>query len=206
MTSRTPPIPLGSPALARRPIRSVTPDYSLIERIAAGDRSAMEILYARHSIGIYRFILHRVQNEAVAEELASEVFLDVWRNASKFERRSQVSTWLLAIARHRALEMRRRRSTEPLDHDAAARIEDPADDAEAAIDRKRTSSILSACLAQLSPVHREIIDLIYYNGKTIGAAAAVIGINHNTVKTRVFYGRKRLAELLRARGIVRSSY
>jgi RNA polymerase sigma-70 factor (ECF subfamily) len=165
----------------------------------------MEILYARHSIGICRFILHLVQNEAVAEELASEVFLDVWRNASKFERRSQVSTWLLAIARHRALEMRRRRPTEPLDHDAAARIEDPADDAEAAVDRKRTNSILSACLAQLSPVHREIIDLIYYNGKTIGAAAAVIGINQNTVKTRLFYGRKRLGELLRGQGIVTAS-
>jgi RNA polymerase sigma-70 factor (ECF subfamily) len=189
------------PAGGLRPVRGATPDDALIELIAAGDRSGMALLYARHSARVYRFILRFIENEAIAEELVNEVFLDVWRNARKFEGRSQVSTWLLSVARHRALEVRRRRSTVSLDDDVAARLEDPAENAEATIDKRKTSSILSSCLAQLSPIQREIIDLIYYRGKTIGAAAAIVGTNQSTVKTRMFYARKRLSELLRAQGI-----
>jgi RNA polymerase sigma-70 factor (ECF subfamily) len=182
-----------------------TLDEALIERIAAGERAAMNILYTRHSVRVFRFILRFVDNEAAAEELVNGVFLDVWRNAGKFEHRSQVSTWLLALARHQALGTLRRRSTESLDNDAVALIEDPADNAEAIVDKKKTSSILRNCLAQLSPLHRETIDLVYYHGKTISDAAAIIGIKQSTVKTRMFYARRRLAELLRAQGIVAAS-
>jgi RNA polymerase sigma-70 factor, ECF subfamily len=182
-----------------------TLDHALIERIAAGDRTAMNVLYTRHNARVYRFILRFVGNGAVAEELVNEVFLGVWRSAGKFEGRSQVSTWLLALARHQALDARGRRSTVPLDDDALALVEDPAANAEAIVDRKNTGSILRNCLAQLPPIHREIIDLVYYHGKTIDDAAAIIGIKQGTVKTRMFYARRRLAELLRARGIVGAS-
>jgi RNA polymerase sigma-70 factor, ECF subfamily len=80
-------------------------------------------------------------------------------------------------------------------------IEAPAANAEASFDKKKTSSILFNCLAQLSPLHREIVDLAYYHEKPIAEVAAIIGINQSTVKTRMFYARKRLAELLRAQGI-----
>ncbi len=178
-----------------------TLDDALIERIAAGDRSSMTVLYARHSVRIYRFIMRFVANEAVAEELVNEVFLHVWRHAGKFEGRSLASTWLLALARHQALGALRRRSTETLDNDAIALIEDAADNAEAIVDKKEIGSILRNCLAQLSPLHREIVDLVYYHGATISGAAAIIGIKQSTVKTRMFYARRRLAELLRAQGI-----
>jgi len=193
-----PAVPSSRPRLTARD----TLDDALIERIAASDRTAMNVLYTRHSVRVYRFILRFVDNEAVAEELVNAVFLDVWRNAGKFAGRSQVSTWLLAVARYRALGTLRRRSTESLDNDAVVLIEDPTDNAEAIVDKKKTSSILRNCLVQLSPLHREIIDLVYYHGKTIGDAAAIIGIKQSTVKTRMFYARRRLAELLRAQGIV----
>ena len=95
------------------PITRDTLDDALIENIAAGDRSSMKVLFMRHNVRIYRFILRLINNEAIAEELVNDVFLDVWRCAGKFEGRSQVSTWLLAVARHKAAEMLRRRSTEP---------------------------------------------------------------------------------------------
>src|SRR5262249_37890143 len=139
--------------------------------------------------------------EPAAEDTVNEVFFDVWRKADQFEGRSQVSTWLLAIARHKALEALRHRSTERLDEDAAALIEDPADNPEVAVHKKKTGSILRKCLAQLSPAHREIIDLVYYHGKSIDDAAEIIGIAQNTVKTRMFYARKQLAELLGLEGI-----
>ena len=75
-----------------------TSDEVLIARIAGGDRLAMQVLFARHQVRVYRFVLRLVRNEATAEDLISEVFLDVWRQAGKFEGRSAVSTWMLGIA------------------------------------------------------------------------------------------------------------
>ena len=86
-----------------------TSDEVLIGRIADGDRLAMQVLFARHHIRVYRFMLRMVRNEAAAEDLISEVFLDVWRQAEKFEGRSTVSTWMLSIARFKALSALRRR-------------------------------------------------------------------------------------------------
>ena len=98
-----------------------TSDEVLIGRIAGGDRLAMKVLFARHHVRVYRFVLRMVRNEATAEDLISEVFLDVWRQAEKFEGRSTVSTWMLSIARYKALSALRRRGEEELDDDAAPR-------------------------------------------------------------------------------------
>jgi len=180
-----------------------TPDDVLIERIAKGDRLAMQVLFARHHVRVYRFVLRLVRNTAVAEDLISDVFLDVWRQADRFEGRSAVTTWLLAIARFKALSALRRRPDEELDDDMAAAIEDPADNPEVAVQKKDKSLILRQCLAALSPEHREIIDLVYYHEKSVEEAAEIVGIPENTVKTRMFYARKKLAELLKDAGIER---
>src|SRR3979490_145422 len=87
-----------------------TSDEVLIARIAGGDRLAMQVLFARHHVRVYRFVLRLVRNEATAEDLISDVFLDVWRQAGKFEGRSQVSTWMLSIARFKALSAPRPRT------------------------------------------------------------------------------------------------
>jgi RNA polymerase sigma-70 factor, ECF subfamily len=83
--------------------RESSSDETLIKRIAAGDRLAMRTLFARHRVAVYRWLLRLVNDEALAEDLLSDVFLDVWRQAASFEARASVSTWLLAIARHKAL-------------------------------------------------------------------------------------------------------
>ena len=87
----------------------------------------MQVLYARHNVRVYRFIVRLTGNQSLAEDLVSEVFLDVWRQAEGFESKSQVSTWLLAIARYKALSALRRRTDEHLDDKMAATIEDTAD-------------------------------------------------------------------------------
>jgi RNA polymerase sigma-70 factor, ECF subfamily len=180
-----------------------TSDEVLIGRIAKGDRLAMQVLFARHHVRVYRFVLRLVRNESAAEDLISEVFLDVWRQAGSFEGRSAVSTWLLAIARYKALSALRRQPEEELDQDIAEAIEDPGDDPEVAVQKKDTSEILRKCLTALSTEHREIIDLVYYHEKSIEEVAQIVGIPENTVKTRMFYARKKLAELLKAAGVER---
>jgi RNA polymerase sigma-70 factor (ECF subfamily) len=180
-----------------------TSDDVLIGRIATGDRLAMQVLFARHHVRVFRFVLRLVRDESVAEDLISEVFLDVWRQAGRFEGRSQVSTWLLAIARFKALSALRRRPDEELDDEAAEAIEDPSDDPEVVLDKKDKSASIRKCLEKLSAEHREIIDLVYYHEKSVEEVAQIVGIPENTVKTRMFYARKRLAELLKAAGIER---
>src|SRR5260370_4340532 len=92
-----------------------------------GERVAMEVLYARYDVRVCRFVVRLVRDEATAEDMISGVFLDVWRQAGRFEGRSTVSTWLLAIARFKAISALRRRPDEELDEEAAAAIEDLSD-------------------------------------------------------------------------------
>ena len=171
-------------------------DEQLIERIAGGDQLAMRALFARHRLRVYRFVLRMVRDETLAEDLLSDVFFDVWRQADRFEARSAVSTWLLAIARFKALSALRRRLNVEFDDEMAATIEDRADNPEIALQHKRDVEVLRHCLMKLSPAHAEVIDLVYYHGKSVKEAAQIVGISDATVKTRMFYARKKLAQLV----------
>jgi RNA polymerase sigma-70 factor (ECF subfamily) len=191
---------LRSRSLSANPAAS---DEVLIGRIAQGDRLAMQVLFARHHVRVYRFVLRLVRNEASAEDLISEVFLDVWRQADRFEGRSAVSTWLLAIARFKALSSMRRKPDEELDDEAAGAIEDASDTPEVSLQKKDKGAVLRNCLEQLSREHREVIDLVYYHEKSVEEVAEIVGIPEATVKTRMFYARKKLSELLKAAGLDR---
>jgi RNA polymerase sigma-70 factor (ECF subfamily) len=161
------------------------------------------VLYARHHVRVYRFVLRLVRNEATAEDLISDVFLDVWRQAAKFEGRSAVSTWMLSIARFKALSVLRRRPEEELDEETADTIADQADDPEVVLAKKDKGAVLRQCLTKLSAEHREIVDLVYYHEKSVVEVAGIVGIPEATVKTRMFYARKKLSELLKEQGIDR---
>ena len=163
----------------------------------------MQVLFARHHVRVFRFVLRLVRDEATAEDLISEVFLDVWRQASRFEGRAAVSTWLLAIARFKALSALRRKPEQELDEDMAETIEDTADTPDVTLEKKDKSAVIRKCLTSLTAEHREIIDLVYYHEKSVEEVAEIVGIPEATVKTRMFYARKKLAELLKAQGIER---
>jgi len=163
----------------------------------------MQVLFARHHVRVYRFVLRLVRNEAVAEDLVSDVFLDVWRQAGQFEGRSAASTWILSIARFKALSALRRKGEQELDEATAETIVDEADDPQATMEKKDKSEILRKTIASLSAEHREIVDLVYYHEKSVEEVAQIVGIPEATVKTRMFYARKRLGELLKAQGVDR---
>jgi RNA polymerase sigma-70 factor (ECF subfamily) len=180
-----------------------TSDAALIQSIASGDKGAMRILFTRHNVRVYRFLL-RFVDKSTAEDLISEVFLDVWRQAGRFQGRSQVATWLLAIARNKALSALRCRSAEELDDEQAGAIEDLGSKAEVTLQNRQKTENLRRSLTQLSLAHREVIDLVYYHEKSIDEVAEIIGVRQSTVKTRMFYARKRLSELMATQGIDRA--
>src|SRR5271165_2318362 len=189
-----------APPQLRAPIQDSS-DEALIGLIADGDKRAMQVLYARHNVRVYRFILRLTGNQSLAEDLVSEVFLDVWRQAEGFKAKSQVSTWLFAIARYKALSALRRRSDDHLDDDELAMIEDPADNPETLVEKEDRRAIIAHCLTQLSPAHREVLDLVYYHEKSVDEVAKIVGIAVNTVKTRMFYARNRMEKILKLAGV-----
>jgi RNA polymerase sigma-70 factor (ECF subfamily) len=178
-------------------------DEDLLARIASGDRLAMQVLFGRHHVRVFRFVLRIVKDEGIAEDLISEVFLDVWRQAERFEGRSQVSTFLMAIARNKAYSALRKRREDSLDEDVAGQIEDEADDPEVIVQKQDKGAALKAAIDKLSAEHREVIDLVYYHEKSVEEVAEILAIPAATVKTRMFYARKKLSELLKAAGIDR---
>jgi len=184
---------------------AVLSDETLIRQIAEGSKLAMRALFARHQLRVYRFALRIVRDATLAEDVVSEVFIDAWQHAGRFEGRSTVSTWLLGITRHKALTAANRRPTETLDSETAMNVVDPAATPEAELGQKDTRAVIRRCLAAMSPEHAEIIDLVYYQEKSIKEIVEILSIPENTVKTRMFYARKRLAALVAAEGIDRAA-
>src|SRR5256885_11620923 len=140
----------GSAAAAVPANAATTGEYSsdemLVTRIAAGDKLAIQVLFARHRTNVYRWLLRFVGNETVAEDLLSDVFFDVWQQAGRFEGRSAVTTWLLSIARFKALSARRRRIHAELDETIETTVADPADNAEVALEKKHQGEVLRGAM------------------------------------------------------------
>jgi RNA polymerase sigma-70 factor (ECF subfamily) len=171
-------------------------DEALIAAVAAGDAGAMRVLYNRHHVGVFRFITRLVGDATAAEDIVSETFIDVWRQAGTFEGRSAVLTWVMSIARFKALSARRGRHDVELDDTVAETIADQASTPEQVVLEMDRTAQLRDCLTRLTAQHREIIDLVYYHHKTIEEVAEIVQVPKNTVKTRMFHARKRLAGLL----------
>ena len=184
------------PAVAATAGSSSSSDEMLVARIADGDKLAMQVLFARHRTYVYRWLFRFVGNETVAEDLLSDVFFDVWQQAGRFEGRSAVSTWLLSIARFKALSARRRRTDAALDETIETTVADSADNPEIALQKKSRGEHVRAALMKLSADHREILDLVYYPENSVEDCAMILNIPVATVKTRMFYARKKLATLV----------
>jgi RNA polymerase sigma-70 factor (ECF subfamily) len=184
-----------------------TSDEALIDAIREGSHVAMQVLFARYQVRVYRFLLRRVGDAAAAEDLTSEVFITVWRHAGQFEARSSVATWLLAIARYKSLaELRRKCRIESrmkrlaADQDAFEECEGP-ESAESDLESQDRRRIVRKCLTRLPREQRTVIDLVYYHEKSVNEVAEIVGVPPNTVKTRMYYARRKLAELVKEEGI-----
>jgi len=178
-------------------------DRELLARIARKDAAAVQALFARHQTRIFRFILRFVRNEAIAEELCNEVFLEVWRKAGSYRGQSAAATWLMSIARNKALSLLRKRADEELDDDYAEALADDSDTPDVDVAKQDKAEIMRRCIDRLSAQHKEIIDLVYYHEMSVSEVSETLGIPVNTVKTRMFYARKQLSELFKSAGIDR---
>ncbi len=174
-------------------------DRRLLERIAARDRAAFETFFRAHGAAVHRFVRDLVRDDGLAEELTSDVMVEVWRGAGKYGGRARVRTWVFGIAHHKAIDAlrRRRTATVPLDEllgVPAPDGESPEEVALRAADRER----LDAALATLSAEHRAVLELTYVEGFAQAEIAEIVSCPVATVKTRAFYAKQRLRDALAA--------
>jgi RNA polymerase sigma factor (sigma-70 family) len=176
-------------------------DRELIRRVAEKDRRAFETLYQRYAPRLERYLSRLIRKPDVIEEALDDVMLVVWQNAARFNDRSRVSTWIFGIAHHKALKARARlfgRLTEtaiPEQH--AADGEGPED----VTMRGEIDRLLAKGLDALSADQRAVVELTFYQERSYQEIAEITRCPVNTVKTRMFHARKRLAPLLSALGI-----
>ena len=129
-------------------------DRALVDRVAKGDRAAVRLLFMRHHARGYRFVVRRTGSEMMADGIANEVFLEPWRQAPGFEGRSEVSTWLLGIARFKALSSLRKKKEEWIDDDDAAQVADSADTPEIVTLKEDKGAALRRFIDALPEEHR----------------------------------------------------
>jgi RNA polymerase sigma-70 factor (ECF subfamily) len=196
-----PAAPLGSSTLARGVQDAATSDADLVARIARGDEAALGDLYDRHSGAAYGLALRIVRDGSLAEDAVQEAFLAVWRGAARFDAtRARVSTWLLSLVHHKAVDLVRREQARPAaPTDVLPEVADPADVGGEVVSRAQRGEIERA-LRSLSPAQREILELAYFGGYTQSELADRLGEPIGTVKSRTHAALARLRTVLQGSG------
>jgi RNA polymerase sigma-70 factor (ECF subfamily) len=173
-------------------------ENALLAGVARRDQAAFENLFRRYQKRLFRYLLGVVRNEAVAEELVCETMADVWRNSSTFQGRSRVSTWIFGIASHKAKTALRRPQPLEADPEMIARLEDPAPGPADEVIRKELAEQVRAAIELLTPEHRQVVELTFMQGFSYQEIVEIVSCPVNTVKTRMFYAKRRLREVLSA--------
>jgi RNA polymerase sigma-70 factor (ECF subfamily) len=173
-------------------------DTLLFERLASGDETALDELYARYERPVFELGIRLLGDRELAAELVQETFLRLWRTADRFDAsRGAVATYVFTVARHLAVDLWRRPSSRPLEPEPGERAAVIGD----ATDDMLTRVVVDEALATLSRPHREVVVLSYCADLTQPAIAQILGVPLGTVKTRSYHALRALKAALMERGI-----
>ena len=172
-------------------------EAGLVAQVAAGDHDAVSELYRRYGGRLYRFGLTVLGDAGLAEDVAQEAFVRLWRTADRFDPgRGTVAVYLIVIARSVAAGIRKRPSPCPLPAEDWALPCQPD-----SVDQILERLIVREALDSLSAAHREVLTLAYKDGLTQSQIAGCLGVPLGTVKTRMFHGLRALRAALAERGL-----
>ena len=176
-------------------------DLELIRRVAKGDRVAFRTLFELYQQPVFRYLVRLMRDEAVARELTNDVMIEVWKGAGRFEGRAKLRTWIFGIAHNKGVDVLRKRSELPWDEKAAEALVDEGPSPLESTAQGDLRRLVLGLLDQLSPEHRAVIQLTYYEGLSVREIAETVDCPEATVKTRMFYARKQLKALLSEAGV-----
>jgi len=180
-------------------------DAILVQQIASGDRTAFEELFHAYKRRVFGYAFRMLGDAALADEITSDVLFEVWKSAARFGARSRVSTWIFGIAHHRTIDALRKRKPQGVEIESQSHVEHPGEGPESIAVGKDEQVHLRAKLQELSADHREVIDLAFFQECSVEEIAEIAKCPPATVKTRMFYARKKLREILKPFGERRSS-
>jgi RNA polymerase sigma-70 factor (ECF subfamily) len=180
---------------------NVDPELEWIRQIAAGDRDAFEKLYKAYQTRLFRYLLRMVGDTGKAEELTNDTMVAAWKAAGSFKGQSKPSTWLFAIARNKALNAMRGLQPVMVDVETAVAVVATSDSPEKTVSRGNLQAAMKQALNQLSADHREVVELAFYQELSYQEIAEIMQSPVNTVKTRMFYAKKKLQEVLTQSGL-----
>jgi RNA polymerase sigma-70 factor (ECF subfamily) len=174
-------------------------DRAAVARMASGDTDGLTSLYDRHGRLVYSLALRIVRDHGDAEDITQEVFVQVWRQADRFDvTRGSVAAWLLTVARARAIDLLRRRRARPQPPGASGIVDtsDLAPGQDVRLEWSERADAVRAALDALPLRQRLMIELAFFEGLTHNEIAEQLEIPLGTVKTRVRQGLMRLRDML----------
>ena len=185
----------GAGAPGKRRSGAALDDVALINRVAGKDGTAFEALYRGYYPRLRRFIERVTRRPQIVEEILNDTMLVVWRKAPSYNLRSQVSTWIFGIAFRRALKALRR-VDDPVEFEPEESPDLAGAGPEGLLAQQETRVSIARALNALSPDHRAVIELTYFEGYSCAEIAEIMRCPVSTVKTRMFHARRRLRMLL----------
>lgn len=184
-------------------------DDQLVQRIAAGDASALEALYDKYVRQCFGLALRLVSEPALAEEVVQEVFTKLWSSPGSYSaQRGAFVSWLLSLIHHRCIdELRRRSRTEvAIDTDEPTSIlntaADPEPDPGDQVWLREQQRVVRAALTEIPLNQRQVLELSYFGGYSQSQIATRLNQPLGTVKTRMRMGLQNLRSILEAHGLL----
>ena len=170
-------------------------DKELVSRVRVGDQNAMGALYDRYSALVYAVALRVLADSAAAEDVLQEVFMQLWRNPTRFDAsRGSLGAWLAVIARNRAIDALRKRRYESDIEDVVVSVEP---DLASQADRSRAAKNVRDVLNGMPPAQRQALEMAFFEGLTHTEIATKIGEPLGTIKTRIRAGLLALRKVLK---------
>lgn len=163
----------------------------LVARIAAGDEDAFKTLYEQNAAQIFNYLLGRLHDRQLAEEILQDIMLAVWQGAVRFRAESSPCTWLFSIVRHHAINAVQRRKPKAL------LVDDPDNlPATHNIEPNEQVDQLRSAFRKLNDPQREVLEFIFFHGLSYAETALVLKLPVGTVKSRLMRAKAALHELL----------
>ncbi|MEZ5536653.1 MAG: sigma-70 family RNA polymerase sigma factor [Thiolinea sp.] len=179
-------------------------DFGLLDKVARGDREAFSHLYRKYQPKLVIYCARLLRDDvAQAADIVDDALFDVWRSAGKFAGKSKVSTWVYSITRNKMISWLRKTREITLDDERSlASMVDTAATPEEEREQEDMQQQLIRLMNHLTDEHRDVLRLTYFEDKSVKEVSAILGISENTVKTRMFYARKRLGQMLEKAGLM----
>jgi RNA polymerase sigma-70 factor (ECF subfamily) len=191
-----------------RDVALTTDEHALVAAAAGGDSACFERLYSLYERRVFHYVRGFVRDASVAEEVVIDTMLAVWVGAGRFNQESRVSTWILGIARHKALDAVRRmgRVGPRVSLHEAADLATSAAGPEDLAQQRALVSAMEDAFGQLSSEHREILHLAFFEDLAYGEIASLLSLPVNTVKTRVYYAKQKLKAEMERHTLLESEF